>query len=57
MGSDANDQAKVLQLAAFRDHGRRHVALYPRLPHVLIGEPFQPPHNVFPTAKEISEIF
>ncbi len=26
----ANDQAKVLQFAAFRDHGLGHAALYPR---------------------------
>ncbi len=30
MSSCANDQAKVLQFAAFRDHGWGHVALYPR---------------------------
>ncbi len=30
MSSGANDQAKVLQFAVFRDHGWEHVALYPR---------------------------
>ncbi len=30
MSSGANDQAKVLQFAAFRDHGWGHVALYLR---------------------------
>ncbi len=30
MSSGANDQANVLQFAAFRDHGGGHVALYPR---------------------------
>ncbi len=30
MSSGANDQAKVLQFAALRDHGWGHVALYPR---------------------------
>ncbi len=30
MSSGANDQAKGLQFAAFRDHGWGHVALYPR---------------------------
>ncbi len=58
MSMGANDQAKVLQFAAFRDHGWGHVALYPRWPHVLIAKLFQPPHNdVFPTVKELSEIF
>ncbi len=58
MSSGANDQAKVLQFAAFRYHGWGHVALYPRWPHVLIAKLVQPPHNgVFPTVKELSEIF
>ncbi len=58
MSSGAHNQAKVLQFAAFRDHGWRHVALYPIWPHVLIAKLFQPPHNdVFPTVKELSEIF
>ncbi len=30
MSSGANDQAKVLKYAAFRDQGWGHVALYPR---------------------------
>ncbi len=30
MSSGANDQAKVSQFAALRDHGWGHVALYPR---------------------------
>ncbi len=30
MSSGANDQAKVVQYAAFRDHGWGHVAPYPR---------------------------
>ncbi len=30
VSSGANDQAKDLQFAAFRDHGWGHVALYPR---------------------------
>ncbi len=30
MSSGAIDQAKVLQFAAFHDHGWGHVALYPR---------------------------
>ncbi len=30
MSSGANDQAKVLQFAAFRDHGLGHVVLYTR---------------------------
>ncbi len=30
MSSGANDQAKGLQFAAFRDHGWGHGALYPR---------------------------
>ncbi len=30
MSSGANDQATVLQFAAFRDHDWGHVALYPR---------------------------
>ncbi len=30
MSSGANDQVKVLQFAAFHDHGWGHVALYPR---------------------------
>ncbi len=55
MSSGANDQAKV---SAFRDRGWGHVALYPRCPHVPIANLFQPPHNdVFPTVKELSEIF
>ncbi len=58
MKSCANDQAKVLQFAAFRDHGWGHVALYPRRPHVLIGKLFQLPQNdVFPTVTELNEIF
>ncbi len=58
MSSNVNDQAKVSQFAAFRDHGLGHVALYPRWPHVLIGTLFQPHHSdVFPTIKELSEIF
>ncbi len=49
MSSGANDQAKVLQFATFRDHGCGHVALYPR-PH--------PPHNeFFSTLKELGETF
>ncbi len=28
MSSGANDQAKVLEFATFRDHGWGHVALY-----------------------------
>ncbi len=53
MTSGDNDQAKVLQFAAFRDHDWGHVALYPRWPNVLIAKLFQPPHNdVFPTVKE-----
>ncbi len=52
MSSGANDQAKVLQFAALHDHGWGHVT------HVLIHKLFQPPHNdVFPTVKELSEIF
>ncbi len=58
MSSGANDQAKVLQVAALRDHGWGHVALYPTWPGVLIAKLFQPSHNgVIPTAKELSEIF
>ncbi len=58
MSSGANDQAKVLQFAAFRDHGWGHVSLYPRWPHVLIAKLFQPPHNdVFPAVKELNEKF
>ncbi len=60
MSSGAKDQEQVLKFARFRDHGWRHVALYPSCtaPHVLIAKPFQPPHNdVFPTGKELSEIF
>ncbi len=30
MSSGANDEAKVKQFAALRDHGWGHVALYPR---------------------------
>ncbi len=30
MSSGVNDQPKLLQFAAFRDHGWGHVALYPR---------------------------
>ncbi len=57
MSSGANGQAKVLQFAAFRDHGWGHVAPFPRCPHVLIAKVFQPPHNdVCPTAKELREI-
>ncbi len=29
LSSGANDHAKVLQFAAFRDHGWGHVAVYP----------------------------
>ncbi len=47
MSSGANDQAKVLQLAAFRDHGLGHV---PRRAHVLIAKLFQLAHiDDFPT--------
>ncbi len=34
--SGANNQANVLQFAAFCDHGWGHVAMYPRCPKVLI---------------------
>ncbi len=58
MSSGANDQAKVLQFAAFSDYGWGQVALYQRITHLLIGKLFQPPHNdVFPSVKELSEIF
>ncbi len=58
MSSGAHDQAKAVQFAAFRDHGWERVAMYPRWPHVLMGNLFQSPHNdVFPTVKELSKIF
>ncbi len=58
MSSDANNQAKVLQFAAFRDHGWGHVAMYPRCPHVFLTKLCQPFHNgVIPTVKELSDIF
>ncbi len=57
MSSGANDQAKVLQFAAFRDHGWGHAALYQRWPQVFISKLFQPPHSdVFPTIMELSEM-
>ncbi len=30
MNSGANDQAKVLQFAALRDHGWGHIAVFPK---------------------------
>ncbi len=58
MSNGANDQAKSLQFAAYREHSWGHAALYPRGPHVLIVKLFQSPHNdVCPTVKELSEIF
>ncbi len=57
MSSDANNQAKVLQFAAFGDHGWGYVAMYPRCPHVLLTKLCQPFHNdVIPTVKELSDI-
>ncbi len=53
MSSGANDQAKVLQFAAFRDHGWGHVAVYSSSHNQT-----QPSHNGgIQTAKELSEIF
>ncbi len=50
MSSDANYEAKILQFAAFRDHGWGHVALFLRWPHILTAKLFQQPYNdVFPT--------
>ncbi len=57
MRSGAKDHAKVFHFAGFRDHGRRHVAVYRRCPHVLLRKLFQPSRNdVIPTAKELTEI-
>ncbi len=58
MNSGVNDQAKVQQLAAFRDHGWRQFVVYPSWPHVLITKLFQPSHNcAIPTVKERSKGF
>ncbi len=57
MSSGANDQANVLQYAAFRGHGWGHGAAYPSWPHVLITKLSQPSHNcIIPTVKELSVI-
>ncbi len=56
--SGSNDQAKLVQISAFLDHGWGNVAVYPCWPHVLITKLFQPSHiGVIPTVKELSEIF
>ncbi len=58
MSIGANDQATILQFAAFRYHGWEHAALFPRLPHALIGNLFQPPRNyVFPLVQDLSALF
>ncbi len=58
MSSGANDQARILQFAAFRDHGLARVTMYPIWPNIVKAKLFQPSHNGFiPTAKELSEIF
>ncbi len=37
MISGSNDQAKVLQFAAFRDHGSRRAAVYWIWPNILLA--------------------
>ncbi len=44
MSSGANDEVKVLQFAAFRDHGWGHVVVYPSWLHVLKTKTFQSPN-------------
>ncbi len=57
MSSGANDQANVLQYAAFRGHGWGHVAAYPSWPYVHLTKLFQPSHNcIIPTVKDLSVI-
>ncbi len=58
MSRGTNDQVKILQFAAFRDHGWGYAAVYPSWPHVLITNHFEPSQNdAIPTIKELSEIF
>ncbi len=58
MSSGANDQAKVLQFAAFRDHGWDMLHCIQDDHMFFIAKLFQPPHNDFgPTAEKLRKIF
>ncbi len=58
MSSGSNNQVKLIQCSAFRDHGWEYVAVYPCWPHVLLAKLFNSSHNgVMLMVKELSEIF